>query len=360
MLTAILFWNLIVNLAYFAVASMISLRLQGSGQRAEAGSVAIGALLLIILFSEMLPKNVAVLRPRLAASIVSLPLTAAIRLVGPLMPAFRLADTLARRLFYPRLIPEPYIAVHDLERAITLSTTDEDLVQRERMVLQNIVSLSDTRVEELMRPRTHYQSFTPPVRRADLNGRLTPSGYLLVTEVDSDEVTAAIRLDRLADLPDEHLEYYASKVVYVPWCALASGALEELRRQDREVAAVINEFGETIGIVTINDIYATMFHIQAHRSQRLLRSASIHREDDGSWTVTGMTTVRRLAKHFRIALPETKSVTVAGVLQEVLQRLPEAGDEVRWGKLRFTVLQASLRGPTKIRVQWDVTQEGDS
>ena len=351
LLTAILFWNLIVNLAYFAVASMWSLRLEAAGQRTEAGGVAIGALLLIIFCSEMLPKNVAVLRPRLAASIVSLPLSIAVRMIDPCIPAFQLADTLARRLFFPHLVAEPYIEIGDLERAITLSTTDQQLVERERIVLQNVVSLSDLRVEELMRPRTQYQSFSPPVRRADLNGRLTPSGYLLVTELESDDVTAAIRLDQLVEFPDDHLEYYASKVVYVPWCAQVGTALEELSRVDREVAAVVNEFGETIGIITIDDIYATIFQLQASRSERLLQSAPIVQQMDGSWLVTGMTTVRRLAKHFDSGLPSTKNVTVGGVLQEELQRVPESGDEVYWGGYHFTVLQASPRGPIKIRVR---------
>jgi CBS domain containing-hemolysin-like protein len=74
------------------------------------------------------------------------------------------------------------------------------------MVLQNIVLLSDIRVDELMRPRTRFLSFRPPVSLSDLEGKVPPSGYLLVTEPDSEEVVAAITLGSLSNVPTEHLD----------------------------------------------------------------------------------------------------------------------------------------------------------
>ncbi len=53
-----------------------------------------------------------------------------------------------------------------------------------------------------------------------------------------------------------------------------------------------------------------------------------------------MATLRRLGREFEVSLPATKSTTVAGVLQEQLQRLPEAGDEVEWASFSFTILEA--------------------
>ena len=130
LLTAVLFWNLLVNLAYFALAAIVGIRLEQAGRAGEAGTLAVGALLLIIVFGEMLPKSLAVLRPRLLATLVAVPLAAMVRLVDPLLPAFRLTVLLSQRLLWPRFQAEPYLQICDLERAVRLSVSDAALVDK--------------------------------------------------------------------------------------------------------------------------------------------------------------------------------------------------------------------------------------
>jgi len=344
LLTAVLFWNLLANLAYFTIASIISIQLERDGHATGAGVFAVASLLVMIILSEMLPKSLAVLKPAGLAAAVCVPLTAMVRLLDPVLPVFRVANLLSRRLLWPRFRPEPYLCVGDLERAVELSTTDAALLEQEQKVLQSIVLLSEIRADELMRPRIQFLSFPPPVSLADLQGRMPPSGYLLVTEPDSDEVAAAITLRSLSNIPTEQLEHHARPVVYVPWCTTCAEVLEAMRRQGRQVAAVVNEFGETIGILTFDDILDTIFSRAPSRSERLLRREPIRQIGDGLWHVTGMTSLRRLVRYFGTERPASKSVTLAGVVQEVLERLPQPGDECRWGPFKLKVLDVLDRG----------------
>jgi len=344
LLTAVLFWNLLVNLAYFTIASIISIQLERDGHATGAGVFAVASLLVMIILSEMLPKSLAVLKPGGLAVAVCAPLAAMVRVLDPVLPVFRVANLLSRRLLWPRFRPEPYLRVGDLERAVELSTTDAALLEQEQKVLQSIVLLSEIRADELMRPRTQFLSFPPPVSLADLQGRMPPSGYLLVSEGDSDEVAAAIALRSLSNIPTEQLEHLARPVVYVPWCTTCAEVLEAMRRQGRQVAAVVNEFGETIGILTFDDILDTIFSRAPSRSERLLRREPIRRVSDGLWHVTGMTSLRRLVRYFGTERPASKSVTLAGVVQEMLERLPQPGDECRWGPFKLKVLDVGDRG----------------
>jgi len=339
LLTAILFWNLIINVVYFALASVISIQLEKNGHRGEAGLVALGALLAIIMVSEMVPKTVGVLLPRALAQFVSLPLTVAVRAFDPIAPVFTGINRAVRRVFFPHFQLEPYLALSDLEQAITVSTADEELAALERMALQNIVLLSDYRADELMRPRKQYQSFSPPVQLEDLGGRPTRSGYVMVTEPDSDEIVSAIALNDLPTIPRQHLEKFAKPVVYLPWCATAAAVFNELQAQQQEVAAIVNELGETIGIVTLEDILQNVFEDEASRSTRLLETSPIQPIGENLWQVTGIATLRRLGREFDIVLPAMRSSTVAGVVQELLQRLPEVGDEVEWEHFRLRVVE---------------------
>jgi putative hemolysin len=350
LLTAVLFWNLVMNLAFFTIGSVISLEMQKKGETTLAAAFAVGTLLTNILVGEMAPKSFGVLQPQRLAARLAIPLAAAIRAIQPLLPVFRIATLLSRRLIWPNFAPEPYLHVRDLERAVKFSGADTALVEQEQRVLESIVLLSDIRAEELMRPRTQFLSYRPPVTLADMKARPPQGAYLLVTEADSEEVAAAIALDDVWRLPDGPLDVLAEPVIYVPWSARAADVLELIRRRKREVAAVLNEFGETIGILTFDDILDTLFSGAPSRSERMLRREPIRAVAPGVWHVIGMTSVRRLARHFQLVAPATHSVTLAGVIQETLERLPVEGDECRWGPFHFKVLEAPRRGQLLIEL----------
>ncbi len=353
-LSAVLFWNLAINMAYFAIASIVGLNIERSG--AASGSFAVGfavlSLLTIIFLSEMLPKSLAVLSARRVAGWVSPPLALAIRCVDPIMPVLGMVNLVSQRLLAPNFQTEPYLDVGDLERAIELSTKDAQLVEQERAALQNIIQLSETRADEWMRPRTQFLTFRPPVSLRRLEGRMTPSGYLLVTEPHSEEVAGAIALKNLWDVPAENLEHHAVPVVYVPWCTTVADVLQVMRQHDRQVAAVVNEFGETIGILTFDDVLDTIFSHQTGRGGRMLDRKAIVPAGEGVWHVSGMTSLRRLARHFHVQVSSNKSVTVTGCIQEQLQRVVQQGDEVDWGPFHFRVLAAPLRGQLLVELSF--------
>lgn len=344
LLTAVLFWNLLVNLAYFAIVSMISLRFERMERSGEAAGLTIGALLTIIIFSEMLPKTLAVLTPRRLAAVLAMPLAASVRILDPIIPGLRMANLLSRRLICPTFEPEPYLQVGDLERAVQLSTGNAALLKQEQQVLENLVLLSEIRVEELMRPRTNCHVFRPPVSLRDLSGRLTPSGYLLVTEPNSDEVAGAIALKGLSRVPSENLEKYAQPVAYVPWCTMVAATLDIIFRGSCGVVAVVNENGETIGILSQDDVLDTIFSPAGSRVERILDRKPMRLIEQGRWHVNGMTSLRRLRRHFNVECPPSKNVTVAGVVLETLGRFPVAGDVCTWGPFKLRVLEAPQRG----------------
>jgi Mg2+/Co2+ transporter CorB len=350
LLTAVLFWNLVTNIAYFALATIVTAKLQRESPGATASVFAVLSFLIFTFVAETLPKSLAVLRPRLIAALVAVPMAVAVRILDPVLAFSRIVLLLSQRLVWPKFAAEPYLQLSDLERAVELSTTDTSLLEQERTVLQNIVALSEVRVEEVMRPRMRFRSFRPPVSLSDLEGHVPAGGYVLVTEAETDEVAAAIPLENAVDLPHLHLERWAESVVYVPWCSTAGETLDLLRNRELSVAVVVNELGETIGIVTLDDILDTVFRPDASRSRRLLKRNPIEPVEDGVWRVTGMTTLRRLAKEFNQELPPTTAVTVAGVIQDVLHRLPLPGDRCRFGPFAFEVLGTPDHGHLMVRM----------
>lgn len=353
LLTAILLLNLTTNIAYFTLVSMAGFQLEKLDEYGPSAAIAFGtaSLMVLIFLGEMLPKSIAVLGGIKMAGLVSGPLAIGVRSLDPIMPWIRAVTELSRRLVCPRFESEPYLELSDLERAVTLSSSDSQLVAQEQAALRNIVLLSDIRVEEWMRPRTQFRAFQPPVMLADLEGEIPTSGYVLITEPDSEEVDASLHLKELADVPREHLEHYAEPVVLLPWCAKVADALQEFQQQQRQVAAIVNERGETIGILTLEEILDTIFTYHPPGSPLILNGKSIQEPEPGVWQVAGMTSLRSLVRELDLELPPSKAVTIGGVIQEQLGRLAVKGDQCQWGPYQVEVLDAPERGHLLIQLR---------
>ncbi len=350
LLSAILFWNLMINVAYFAVAAIVGSRLVNLAGATYATVFSSLSLLIIIFFSEMLPKSLAVLRAPALAALLAVPIAFAVRMVDPIRPVMRAVSTLSQRLIWPRFEEEPYMQVSDLERAIQMSMESSTVLEQEEMALRGIVGLSDSLAQEMMRPRMRFKMFQPPVSLKDLDSEMTPSGYLLISDEQEDDVVSAINLIDATELPQDNLEAVAQEVLVFPWCAKASDVFQQMLSTENEVAAVVNELGETIGIITLRDMMETIFSYSHGRSERILQRKTFEEREDGTYHVSGMTSVRRLAKHFDLELPETRHATINGILQEELERIPEVEDVVEWGPFHFEVIEQHSEGHILVRL----------
>lgn len=338
LLSAILFWNLLINMTYFAIAAIVGGKLEFDPQAGSSVAITftVISLLMIIFFSEMLPKSLAVLAPMRLSVIVGPPLSIAVRVVSPILPLVTVTNLVVRRLIWPNFKPEPEIDLADIERAIELGTDDAALLQRERVALRGLVEMAETRVSELMRPRNKlWLCEGSPDRTAILEG-MPASGFLLVTGKDGVVIKAvAPRMLRPSQLDD--LAGAAEPVIYTPWSALVSQVLDQLNEEDRSVAVVVDEFGEMMGALSIDDILCrALAPIGDHSLQG---ESSIQQIDVDHYRVAGSLSLRRLAKRLSIDFAGEGITTVAGLIQRHNERLPRVGDVAPMDRFVLTVLE---------------------
>ena len=340
LLSAILFWNLLINMTYFAIAAIVGSRLdddESFGPSAAIGFTVL-SLLAIIFLSEMLPKSVAVLAPTRISVLVGPPLSIAIRLVGPVLPLVNVTNLAASRLIWPTFKPEPEIDLADIERAIELGTDDAALLQRERMALRGLVEIAETRVSELMRPRNKLWMCVDPPLRSTIEQRVPPSGYLMVTDATGEMIIKSVRVRMLRPSQLDDLNAFCEPVICVPWSAPVSQVLDRLNEEDRSVAVVVNEYGELLGAVSIDGI---MRRVLAPRHEEDLFGVALIQElTVGHYRVSGSVSVRELAKRLEAEIPPEGITTVAGYIQRQNERLPRAGDKAILGSYVLTVLES--------------------
>ncbi|MEZ6135884.1 MAG: hemolysin family protein [Pirellulaceae bacterium] len=354
LLMGILFWNLAINISYFSLVSRIALTIEAQpNNHSAAAMVTLGALILIVIVGEFGPKSLAVMYPIAVAQWVAVPLAVAIRVLDGILPMIKFVNEASRRVLWPGLKPEAYLELADLDRAVELSAEDRTLFEQESQVLRNIIQLGEIRVEEWMRPRTQYRSFQPPISFKQLGGQRTPSGYMLVSDRSGREIVGVIDLKTLRPHQTDDLEAYKQPLVIVPWCATMADVLAKLISHNRRVAAVVNEFGETVGILTREDIFDAVLQIQSNESHREFARAEVYPDPDGedAWIATGMTKLRKLERVLEHRISDTTNLTVGGIVQEQLHRLPEVGDICQVDDLSFEVIEAGLRGEILVRIR---------
>jgi Mg2+/Co2+ transporter CorB len=354
LLTVVLFWNLVVNLMYFAVNLVLVRQLVHNGQPAAAGMLSLAGLVLLIFFGEVGPKSVAVVLRRRIAILTGLPLSLAARALDPVLPALSALTRALQRMLWPNLKQEPYLEVDDIERAVENSELGVELVKLEQQILGRILELSDMTAEELMRPRGTYRVWQAPIHLSDLRAQEGIPEFVLIAGEDRDTVTRALTLYDMTSLPEQDLDQVAEAVIYVPWCATVSDTLAQLRHNLVSIASVVNEYGETVGIISEDDILDTLFNPQSNRGKRLLEREPVVVGPDGRLIADGLTTLRYLANWLDLDydVGEDDAVTVSALINDQLERFPRIGDICQWQGHRLKVIRAGEPGdPIEVSVQ---------
>lgn len=355
LLSTVLFWNLSINMVYFAIVSVVGGRLRASESGGETGELifAAAALVTIIFFSEMLPKSLGVISPLTWSSLVGLPLALAVRVVAPILPVVTFANLMARRLIWPGFKPESSLRIEDLERAIQLSTGDVDLATRERAMLGRLIALGDVRAAEWMRPRSTLAIVEGELTAESISHFDPAIEYIFVADPQTGEIAQAFAAGTARPSHFDDPSDFAEPLVWVPWSARVAAVLDALRDEDRTAAAVVNEYGETIGVLTIDDILDGILRDD-------LGAAEIELRGPGVWYVDGGVSIRALARTLEIDLPSGRNVTVAGYMQEQNRRFARLGDRCRLGPLELAVEEIGESGRMRFSVQRADDQERPS
>lgn len=354
LLITLLLGNLLVNVLFFASTAGLAGETQNEGQRVLVG---FGALLAILIFGEILPKTLALRSPQRVARASTLPLAALMVAFAPARKVFHVVLELGFRALGPFARVERGITTESLARVLESSAGHGLLADSEAGLMAEIVELDGIRVREIMTPRVDMlavdleDDIEPVVRRA-LQERRT---WLPVVEDSLDNVLGAVRLRDLLAQRERPVRQLMMPVMFIPEVASALDLLHELRDGRTTQAVVVDEWGGTAGLVTIEDIFEEI--VGDLRVEGELAERSVLPLGDGRFRVAGRLSVRDWNEQFGGRIVPTEFETVGGYVTALLGRIPRAGDRVRVGDLVNEVHE--VRGRRVISVDMYV-EEGAS
>jgi CBS domain containing-hemolysin-like protein len=324
----------------------------GKWDLGEVAQAAVAVTFVIILFNRLLPfvfftrtqgAWLAPLAPVLRLLVyLAFPVTL---ILGFCLSVAALAEE------HPPEEPQPEEAV---EALIEAGQEEGILKEGDRQLIQSVVEFGDKTVREVMTPRpeivavpadTTVEQFTELLRAK-------PYSRVPVYEGSIDHVKGIVFAhDVLQVLDSDARAQTVGKMMkpvhFVPETQRVRSLMRELQHENQHMAIVVDEYGNVAGVVTLEDLVEEI--VGEIRDEHEAK-ADILRENEHSYIVPGRMDVDRLVELFGVRPEGREASTVAGLVSELLGRIPGAGEVVEEDGLRFEVLESSSRRVERLRI----------
>ncbi len=348
----ILLGNNLVNVAASALATSIAIELVG--KEGVIWSTLIMTLL-ILLFAEITPKTVAAYYPEQMSILVVRPIHVLIKLFYPIVRVLSaVSNKLIALLRLEKSGFEPILGIEEITAMIQVGAEEGVLEKRDEEMLQAVLTLDRIPVESVMLPMrdvvafevdTPYEEVMAGVKKSEF------SRYPVFQERKS-EVSGFVHIRDLLRWTGTPGQFSLKKIMrpasYVPEGKSVRQQLVDFQKSRIHLAFVVDEYGEVVGIVSLEDVLEEIVGEIEDEHDRFLRR--IQPQSDGSFLVDGSVSIRDLNKWLTWDLPEDGYQTIAGLVLTLFGRLPEMGEEVQWRTFRFQVEEMFEKAITQIRV----------
>lgn len=310
--------------------------------------VLVAVLLLVLVFGDAVPRAIGKRRAQqLASPLVTMSLLPQL-LVSPLTLIYVSFSRGVLKLFGANHEPgPPTVTAEDLEHMLDQGALEGSFSEDGERLLRSVFEFSDTVVRELMVPRTDVVSLTIDMSLNEIIEELVACGHsrLPVYEGSIDEIVGVFYakdvLNVMANgrVDSFHLRDYLRRPYFVPESKRVAELLTEFQSERLHMAIVVDEFGGTSGVITMEDISEEIFgDIQDEYDVEPPQMISL---DEKTVQVDARVPIHEIEEFFDMELPDHPDYeSLGGFLMTQAGGVPEPGHEVLWQGLRFRVLEA--------------------
>ena len=313
-----------------------------------------------VVLGELVPKSVALQYPDDTSRLVAMPLRVVVVVLRPLIWALN-----GTGIWVLKMIGLPansgHGAVHTVEELKVLmddSARRGVLDSHEKDMVSRVFNLKELVVRQVMVHRLHMVAVEVGSTFADVQARLVeePHQCLPVFEGDLDHVLGVLYMRDLLLLPDLgrgefNLRVLVKPVLRVPETLPAGELLGQFRRERTEVALVLDEFGGTSGLVTLEDMAREVLGSLDDDPEEEVSNSGVPSERPAFLVMDGLTRLDELQEGYGLGVEDEDVDTLAGLVLKHLGRVAAVGDQVEVGGLRLTVLEMDGRRVAQLRVE---------
>jgi Mg2+/Co2+ transporter CorB len=353
-LGVVLLGNTVINAAAALLVGEIASRYLGHSQWALLVATTAAAFA-ILVFSEITPKVAGARYPETIALPSSYVLVPLLKLARPVMWFVNLF--VQPLLWMIRLKPRPEGAhTLTLQELRMLVLEAGYLPQKHQSILLNLFDLEAITVDDVMVPRNHIEAFDIDAPLDVLRQQIATSHHrrVLLYRGHLDEVLGTLRVRSVLnlvqneELTKDKLHELMREPYYVPAGTPLFSQLQNFQEQQDRVSLVVDEYGELMGLVTLEDILEEL--IGEFTTQSPLQTGGFMKQPDGSYLVEGATLLRELNRKLGFSFPLDGPKTLSGLILEHLQSMPEPSTSVKIAGHPLEIVQTHDRVVKAVRV----------
>ena len=350
LLSTILIGNNIVNIAAASIGTILFTQMLGAERGATMSTIVL--TIIVLIFGEVTPKSLAKEMPEKVATAVSPFLVLLLALMTPLTWLFTQWKKLLGHFVHSG--EADTITEGELMTMVSEAENDGELTDRESELIRSAIEFDDVEVEEILTPRVDVVAVEDDIPLEELAQTFAESGYsrLPVYHGTIDNIIGVVhekdfyiaRLKKATKIDD-----LVVPTLYTTGSTQISQLLRTLREQHHHLAVVVDEYGGTEGIITLEDILEELVGEIWDEHDEV--TEDFRKQSDGSWLVSGSASVDDLYEE--LDLPEEEDIdsnTVNGLVQEKTCHLPKVGDRFTLGEYDGVVTRTAKRRVTEVRL----------
>ena len=355
---------LLINLSVIvasAYTTEITIHVSGGSER-WVPLISVVMILVLLVVCEVTPKTYAVRRAE-AVGLAAAPLLAALHaVVRPVaFVLYTLALWLLRHLAVPiiggvAVATRPSYSDEEMMALVTAGEAEGDIEQEEKEMIHGVIEFADKVAREVMTPRTDMACIPAQATLLEAACVSEETGYsrLPVYDGDVDHIVGIVfAKDMVSALQSDGANLTAKEIARTPVTVIpeskkVSEVLQLMQRNRLHMAVVIDEYGGTAGLVTIEDLLEEIFG-EIH-DEYDVEAGPIREISEETLVVDARVSTDEVEDHFGVTLPEGDYDSVGGFILDQLGHVPVMGEHVTWENLDFAVEEVSENRILRVRV----------
>lgn len=339
-LTTILAGNTLVNIIISAIIASLAMDFFGS----KGASISVGiATFILLLFGDVTPKTVAINNNEKLAYLFSRPLYFFQRLIGPfLFFSTKACDGIIKSIgLHPK--KEPTLTEEEFRTVMEVGQRHGIVAKSEKEMVVSILEFTTTTAQEIMIPRTDLKAISLSWDRERVLefARSTTHSKLPAYRDSIDNIAGLIHAKDLFLEEAKPLIELLKPILFVPPTKRIDELMKDFYKQPSKLAIVVDEYGGTSGVVTIEDVLEEIFgeiHDEFETSEKLVEPL-----EEGVFRVSGKTPVEVAGSECSLPIREGSYKTMAGFIMDIFGKIPSEGEKISTPECEFVVEKVTGR-----------------
>ena len=355
LLSTILIGNNIVNIACASVATLLFVRLLGEEQGPSVATIVI--TIVVLIFGEVTPKSIAKESPEKFAMFAAPFLNVLMIILTPFNFLFIQWKKLISKIFHTE--NDYSITEEELLTIVEEAEQEGRIDEQESSLIRSAIEFSEQEAIDILTPRIDIVGVPHDATKEEIAQVFEETNYsrLPVYKESIDHIIGILYQKDFYNLDDEEtsFEHIIRPALFITESKKIGELLQELQNKKSHIAIVLDEYGGTTGIVTLEDILEELVGEIWDEHDEVINE--IEKISDTEYIVHGSTNLEDLFEVLDMGMKineeveEMEVVTVSGwVMEEVLERIPSKGDVGTWQNLKVTVLEMDENRVEKIKL----------